>query len=119
MRIRLALAKYGPLPDSSSAILFALAWLNTASAVCPEAAFVRAALDIADTLVGLRQLELKVRIAPRLDGKPVQRFERCANHQFTRLDGAWQIADGIVDIVENGIRDVPHLVEAPPRAARL
>ena len=72
----------------------------------------RAALDVAHLVVGGRQLLLQPRIVGALGGEAVEIFERRADDQLARGRRARQRRDGVVELEQERVGELPHVLEA-------
>ena len=71
----------------------------------------RVALDVADLLIGRRQLGLEHRIAARLPGEAVQVLERLLHHELARRCRARQVVDGLFELEQELVRQPAHVRE--------
>ena len=103
---------------SASSISIAFWTLRTAPGVSPRFAG-RAAEDLAHLLVRDGELEAQLGVLRLLAGKAVQVFERLGGDEPARGRGPGQVLDGVVELEEEGIRELPHVAEAALRARPL
>ena len=71
----------------------------------------RAALDLRDALVAVRQLALEREVVGRLAGQPVEVPECPGDQDAPGRRRAGQGRDRVVQLVEDGVRELAHVVE--------
>ena len=102
--------------------------LTCAPAMSPSMAAPRPGLPCrsAEPMVSVRQIPLQRRIVARLPREAVEVGQALLDEQPARRRGAGQILDRVVELEEERVRELSHVVETPlrpglggPRAARL